>query len=124
MKELILKKCVKCGAVVEVLQDCTCDNCGIKCCGQEMVFCNANISDGAVEKHLPVVEKSDDEITVKVNHVMEDEHFIEWIMLSADGVEIKKHLKAGQAAEVKFPYFANSKVYSYCNKHGLWATEV
>lgn len=124
MKELILKKCVKCGAVVEVLQDCTCDNCGIKCCGQEMFFCKANNSDGAVEKHLPVVEKSDDEITVKVNHVMEDEHFIEWIMLSADGVEIKKHLKAGQVAEVKFPYFANSKVYSYCNKHGLWATEV
>lgn len=124
MKELILKKCVKCGAVVEVLQDCTCDNCGIKCCGQEMVFCKANNSDCAVEKHLPVVEKSDDEITVKVNHVMEDEHFIEWIMLSADGVEIKKHLKAGQVAEVKFPYFANSKVYSYCNKHGLWATEV
>jgi len=124
MKELILKKCVKCGAVVEVLHDCTCDNCGIKCCGQEMVFCKADNSDGAVEKHLPVVEKSDDEITVKVNHVMEDEHFIEWIMLSADGVEIKKHLKAGQVAEVKFPYFANSKVYSYCNKHGLWATEV
>ena len=29
-KELIIRKCKNCGAMVKVLEDCTCDNCGIK----------------------------------------------------------------------------------------------
>ena len=28
--------CEKCGAMVQVLIDCTCENCGIKCCGETM----------------------------------------------------------------------------------------
>ena len=28
--------CEKCGAMVKVLIDCTCENCGIKCCGETM----------------------------------------------------------------------------------------
>ena len=28
--------CEKCGAMVQVLIDCTCENCGIKCCGAQM----------------------------------------------------------------------------------------
>ena len=28
MEKLIIKKCSKCGALVEVLKDCSCDNCG------------------------------------------------------------------------------------------------
>ena len=28
--------CEKCGAMVKVLIDCTCQNCGIKCCGETM----------------------------------------------------------------------------------------
>ena len=31
-----LVKCMKCGAMVEVIKDCTCDDCGIKCCGETM----------------------------------------------------------------------------------------
>lgn len=35
MEKLIIKKCSKCGALVEVLKDCSCDNCGIVCCGEK-----------------------------------------------------------------------------------------
>ena len=28
--------CEKCGALVKVLIECTCANCGIRCCGNEM----------------------------------------------------------------------------------------
>lgn len=28
--------CSKCGALVKVLIKCTCENCGIRCCGEEM----------------------------------------------------------------------------------------
>ena len=33
---MIIKKCLKCGAEVLVHHDCTCVNCGIKCCGDQM----------------------------------------------------------------------------------------
>ena len=34
MDKIVL--CEKCGAMVKVLVDCTCVNCGIKCCGETM----------------------------------------------------------------------------------------
>ena len=40
--------CEKCGAMVKVLIDCTCKNCGIKCCGETM----KEISSEEANKHL------------------------------------------------------------------------
>ena len=36
MKDLIIKKCMSCGAVVKVIEDCNCP-CGIECCGEKMI---------------------------------------------------------------------------------------
>ena len=74
-KELILKKCESCGALVKIIQDCTCENCGVKCCNEEMKVVIPNSIDASAEKHVPTFEKVEDEIFVKVNHVMEKEHF-------------------------------------------------
>lgn len=122
--ELVIKKCTKCGAMVKVIEDCNCGNCGIKCCGEEMVKLVPNSVDAAVEKHVPTYEKVEDEIFVKVNHVMEKEHFIEWIALVADNKEEMIKLYPEQNAEVRFKYIPGSTIYAYCNKHGLWKTEV
>lgn len=40
--------CEKCGAMVKVLIDCTCKNCGIQCCGEPM----KEISKEEAEKRL------------------------------------------------------------------------
>ena len=79
--ELKIKKCQKCGALIEVINDCTCGDCGITCCGKPMVRLISNSVDASFEKHIPTFEHIADEILVKVNHVMEKEHFIEWIAL-------------------------------------------
>ena len=63
--ELIIKKCLKCGALVEVINDCTCDECGITCCGEPMVKLISNSVDASFEKHIPTFEYVDDEILVK-----------------------------------------------------------
>ena len=34
MEKILL--CEKCGAMVKILIECTCPNCGIKCCGETM----------------------------------------------------------------------------------------
>ena len=122
--ELIIKKCKSCGATVKVIEDCNCENCGILCCGETMNVLVPNSVDAAVGKHVPTFEKVEDEIFVKVNHVMEKEHFIEWISLVADNKEYFIKLYPEQNAECRFPYIPGSVLYAYCNKHGLWKKEV
>lgn len=124
MKDLVIKKCTKCGATVQVLEDCKCQNCGIKCCGTEMQKIEANIVDASIEKHKPRVEVVGTYIVAQVDHVMEEEHFIEWIMLNGEKVSARKYFKTGEVAKAVFPYIKGSIVYAYCNKHGLWSTIV
>ena len=123
-KQFKLKKCAKCGATVEVLQDCTCDNCGIKCCGQEMVELVPNTVDASFEKHVPVYEIVGNYVVATVNHVMEDDHYIEYIALDSDTINAKKYFKPGEVAKAVFPYVKGSVLYAYCNKHGVWSAEV
>ena len=119
-----LKKCEKCGATIEVIKDCTCDNCGIKCCGEEMVAIKANSVDADAEKHLPTYEVIGTYIVATVNHVMQEDHYIEYIALDSDKINAKKYFKAGEFAKAVFPYVPNSKLYSYCNKHGVWSIDI
>ena len=122
--EFKIKKCIKCGATVEVLQDCTCENCGIKCCGEEMVTMTPNTVEASAEKHIPTYQVIGNYIVATVNHVMEDDHYIEYIALSSDGITAKKYLEIGKTAQAVFPYVKGSKLYGYCNKHGLWEITV
>ena len=122
--ELIIKKCNKCGAVVKVLDDCNCP-CGFECCGEKMETLLPNTVEAAVEKHIPTYEKVDDHIMIKINHVMEEEHYIEWISLICEHEQWTLRLEPNfPTAEAKFPYIPGSTIYGYCNKHGLWKTEV
>lgn len=122
--ELVIKQCKNCGATVNVLEDCTCNNCGIICCGEPMTKLVPNSVDASFEKHVPTYEKVEDEIFVKVNHVMEKEHFIEWVALVADNKQCIHKMYPEQNAETRFKYIPGSTIYAYCNKHGLWKMDV
>ena len=123
-KELVIKKCLKCGSLIEIINDCNCEECGIMCCGEKMMEIKPNTIDASFEKHVPTYEKVEDEILVKVNHVMEKEHYIEWIAMVTDTSVYKVKLYPEQNAECRFKYIPGSKIYAYCNKHGLWSTEI
>ena len=92
--------------------------------GQELV---ANTSDGAGEKHVPVISKEGNVVTVKVGEVEHPSlpaHFIGWILIeTASGFQIR-YLKPGMKPEAVFteaePVVA---AYEYCNLHGLWKAE-
>jgi len=114
-------KCMKCGNIVEVLHGGAGE---LVCCGEPMKLLKENTSDGAKEKHVPVIEKTADGYKVKVGsvaHPMTAEHYIEWIELVADGVSLRAFLKPGDAPEAVFSVKAKT-VYAreYCNLHGLW----
>ncbi len=80
--------------------------------------------DEGQEKHVPVVEKTENGVKVKVGsvpHPMEEKHYIEWIEVIADGKAYRKFLKPGDAPEAEFCVAAEKiEAREFCNVHGLW----
>ena len=113
---MIIKKCDKCGALIKIFKDSN-----IVCCGEVMKECVPNTFDAAFEKHIPEYEKIEDNIIVRVNHVMEDDHFIEWIACSAGNHEEIVYFKPTEEAVATFKYVSGATIYAYCNKHALWS---
>lgn len=120
MEELKLKKCLKCGALVEVLKN---DN-NFICCGEQMVDVLPNSVDASQEKHIPEVHIENDNMIIRVNHIMEETHFIEWIMIITDKEVRKFVFKPGDEAVIALSYSTPALVYSYCNLHGLWVKKI
>lgn len=99
------------------------------CCGEEMSVLEANTTDAAAEKHVPVVTVSGNAVHVEVGsvqHPMEEDHSIEWIYLITEKGVQSKCLKPGEAPVADFALVDDRplEVYEYCNKHGLWKAEV
>jgi superoxide reductase len=114
-------KCDVCGNIVEVVH-----NAGgtLVCCGKPMTLKGENTQDAAVEKHVPVIEKIEGGIRVKVGaveHPMLEEHHIEFIEVHTENKVYRKFLKPGEKPVAEFKLeeevlFARE----YCNLHGLW----
>ncbi len=117
-------KCEVCGNIVEVLHE---GNGELVCCNQPMKLQTENTVEASNEKHIPVIEKDEQGVIVKVGsveHPMDEDHFIEWIEISTDKGSSKKFLKPGQPAQAMFPVKAkNITARAYCNLHGLWKSE-
>ena len=122
--DLLVKRCASCGALVKVLKDCDCENCGIVCCGNQMEVVKANSVDAAAEKHIPTYEVVDGKLFATVNHVMEEDHYIEWIAIVGDNFEKIEYFKPGDEPKAHCKYVPGSKIYAWCNKHLLWVKEV
>jgi len=114
-------KCNICGNIVEVLHASAGQ---LVCCGQPMERLEEKIENVGQEKHVPIIEKTETGVKVKVGsilHPMEEKHYIEWIEIIADGRSYRKFLKPGDKPEVKFEIEAEEiKAREYCNIHGFW----
>ena len=123
-KNTVFYKCPICGNVIGLIKG---DINHVRCCGKEMELLVANSEDASVEKHVPVYERVEDEIIVKVGeveHPMEKEHYIQWIAQVSDNQTTRVRLYPEQSTEVRFKYIPKSVLYAYCNKHGLWKKDV
>jgi superoxide reductase len=120
-ERLQVYRCAVCGNIVEVLHG---GNGELVCCGEPMELQAENTFDAAVEKHVPVVEKTDSGIKVLIGsapHPMETEHYIEWAQLIAGDMSYRIFLKPGMAPEALFELPADQIVArEYCNIHRLW----
>lgn len=114
-------KCEKSGLMVEVLQDAK----GTPmCCGEPMKLLRENTTDGAKEKHVPVVEKIEGgyRVTVgSVEHPMTDAHYIQWIELVTPTGVLRHNLTPQDKPVAEFKTDATEvEAREYCNLHGLW----
>lgn len=120
-KKLQVYKCNICGNIVEVL---TVGGGELVCCGQPMELVGEKEEEVGSEKHVPVVEKTDTGIKVKVGampHPMKGDHFIEWIEVIVDGKVYRKFLKPEEPPEAEWEIKAEKvEARAYCNIHGLW----
>ena len=115
-------RCTICGNVVEVVNP----GAVLSCCGQPMKLMKENTTDGAKEKHVPVIEKIEGGYRVSVGsveHPMLPEHYIEWIWLQTKHGDQLVRLAPGKKPEASFALCEGDEVeavYAYCNLHGLW----
>ncbi len=120
-EKLEIYKCEACGNIVEVVHG---GGGELVCCGTPMNLLVENTVDAAREKHVPVIEKVEGGVKVKVGdvaHPMEDKHYIEWVEIIADGKAYRQFLDPGQAPEAVFKIDAqNITAREFCNLHGLW----
>ena len=126
MKETKFYICEKCGNVVTKLT-----NSGVPlvCCGQKMTELKAGVVDASKEKHIPVVELTENTVKVcvgSVTHPMSEEHNISWIYLVTDKGGYVKHLDPDKEPVASFAIDNEKPIeaYAYCNLHGLWKTEI
>jgi len=122
-KEIYL--CEKCKIMVLVLRG----GAGtMTCCNQPMTLIVTKDADEGREKHLPVIEQTADgyQVTVgSVPHPMTEEHHIEWIELSADGVSQLVRLDPTGEPNASFCTDAEHvAARASCNVHGVWETSV
>ena len=114
-------KCNKCGNLINVV----CGGGGVLiCCNEPMQVMQPNTVDAAQEKHVPVVTRNGNTVTVSVGsvpHPMEDKHYIQTIsVLTADRL-YRAYLEPGQKPEAVFEIEGELNLArAYCNLHGLW----
>ncbi|MCK4778302.1 MAG: desulfoferrodoxin [Actinomycetia bacterium] len=116
-------RCNVCGNIVEMVHASAGQ---LVCCGQPMELLVEKTEDEGKEKHVPVIERTDEGIIVKIGsvpHPMEESHYIEWVEILHKGRTCKKFLNPGESPEVKFRAKSEDiKVREYCSVHGLWVS--
>jgi len=116
-------RCEHCGNIITKVNDAGVD---VICCGEKMKELVPGATDGAYEKHVPLVTLSGNVIKVQVGEVMHpmmEEHYIQFIALETEhGLQIK-YLTPQDKPEAEFVITEGDEpvaVYEYCNLHGLW----
>lgn len=125
MKDVKFFRCNHCGNIIEMIHDA---GVPVVCCGEKMHELVPNTSDGAGEKHVPVVNVNGNSVVVRVgevDHPMLPEHFIQWVYVQTNLGGMKKYLNPSEAPSAAFELAEGESVvavYEYCNLHGLWKT--
>ena len=116
-------RCEHCGNIITFVHSA---GVPVMCCGQKMTELVPGTTDGAAEKHVPVVEVQGSTVQVKVGsveHPMLPEHFIQFIAIETKHGSQIKYLQPGEKPQASFVLADGDQLvaaYEYCNLHGPW----
>ena len=117
--------CEVCNNLVESLWDGDHD---LECCGAQMKKLEPNTVDAAQEKHVPVIVRDGNQVTVKVGeaaHPMQADHYILFVEVVAGNKVYRHNFNEGDtAAEATFTV-EEQDIYAraFCNLHGFWQSK-
>ena len=115
--------CEHCGNIIEYIKDV---GVPVVCCGKKMTELIPGTSDGAPEKHVPLVTVNGDKVLVEVGsveHPMVEEHYIQWIAIETTRGSQRVKLDYTDKPRAEFKLAEGETLvaaYEYCNLHGLW----
>ena len=118
--------CEHCGNIIEFVKE---TGVPVMCCGQKMTELVPGTSDGAYEKHVPVVAIEGDKVIVEVGaveHPMVEAHYIQWISIETTKGSQRIKLEYTDKPRAEFKLAEGESfvaAYEYCNLHGLWKYE-
>jgi len=108
--------CPICGNVIQ-----STGNVALSCCGVTLPALEAEEPDG---EHQIKIETIEDEYYVSLNHPMTKEHYISFFVYrTGDRIETVKLYPEGNA-ECRIFRRGRGEVYAYCNRHGLFRTNL
>jgi transcriptional regulator with XRE-family HTH domain/desulfoferrodoxin (superoxide reductase-like protein) len=112
MKRIKFYVCPDCGGILTSTGEAE-----ISCCGRKL---NALKAEKGNENHMMNIQKVEDDYYVTVDHEMSKEHYISFVAYVGYDRVLLVRLYPQQNAEVRFPQMQGSKIFAYCNRHGLW----
>lgn len=108
--------CPVCGNVIHSMGETV-----ISCHGIDLKPLEAEEAD---ENHQINIEKVEDEYYITINHEMTKQHYISFIAaVSSDRIQMIKLYPEGNA-EVRFKINGVRKIYIYCNRDGLYGSDI
>ncbi len=118
-------RCPVCGQILIIGGD---NHMVQKCCGNVMIELQANTEDASIEKHVPVISRTETGIKVYVGetpHPMNEDHHIEMIAVIADDMISRQFMRPNTLPEAEFEIDVQSvTAIAYCNLHGLWQASI
>lgn len=124
--ELKFYYCKTCGKVIALVEDSSTPTI---CCGETMERMIPCTTDGAFEKHVPIIRVEGNRVSIIVGaqmHPMIKEHYIQWVLLETNRGFQRKFLHPGDFPKADFIMISGEKVvaaYEYCNLHKLWKSD-
>ena len=120
-----LYKCNVCGSAMESIGPFR----NLSCCGQEMSLLNLNAADNIDDTHTPVATPYKQMLLVQIGkkpHPMTQEHHICWVsVMQAQWTQcVLLDPKDTPRADFFVDTLEDATVYAYCNKHGLWVSDI
>lgn len=118
--EFKLYRCPVCGNIAWKLVD---KGVPLYCCGEKMTELVPGVSDGAVEKHVPVLTREGDQVTIAVGetlHPMEESHSIQIIAAVRGDTATVRLPKPGDEPTLRLCAQGAVTAYAYCDLHDYW----